>query len=145
MSSDQIAKRSWFWWVYAVYLLVAFVAGSYASITQTSLSFTGAFAIAFDVAALFGFYGFLRQRPIASVLFWQFFTLLYTGKFLSSLGLLIYIAIHFPWRGGAADSAMLWGFVGAILTTGLLYALYIYAFRSASMWASKNTLRQGEG
>jgi hypothetical protein len=138
MSSNSLSERSWLWWVYGAYLLIAFVAGSYASITQASIGASGVFVIAVDAVALLGFYGFLRQRPIASNLFWQVFVLFYATKFISSAGLLIYVAIQVPWRGGSTDNIRIWGFAGAFLAIGLLYALFVYAFRAALMWRSRN-------
>lgn len=140
MPSDNSSGRNWFWWVYAAYLALSFIAYSYVAFRQGTIGTSAIFATALDVVAFVGFYGFLRRQPIASSWLWQLFALLYTGKFISSVGLVIYVATHLPPRhGGAIDNTLLLAFVGAVLALGLVYALYVYAFGSASMWRSKNT------
>lgn len=137
MSSGFFAGRNLLWWIYGVYLVLMFVAGSYGILAQRPIFTIGVFAIVFDVFAMIGFYGFLLRKSIASLLFWQVFALFYPAKFISSLGLLIYVAIHFPWHRTAADYTMVWALVGAVLTMPMIYALYIYAFRSPAIWPAK--------
>jgi hypothetical protein len=138
MNTNRKVQRSWFWWVYAGYLVLAFAASIYASLL-TSVTSVGTFAFALDLVAVLGFYGFLRQRPIFSIVFWQLFALLYIAKYVVTTALMAYVATHLLPNSGLTKNAMLLNVIGAVLALGVVYALYIYAFRSNAMWTSKNT------
>jgi len=127
-------KRGAGWWIYGLYLAGTFIFGTYYLLTQPSYRQIGFVSIAFDAVAAYCYLCFLLQHTALSRTFWQFFALLYTGKFLSSLGLLIYLAIRFPWNGSTESMVNMMGFVGALLTLPMVAALYIYAFSSDAMW-----------
>jgi hypothetical protein len=135
MLSHPPIGRSRVLWVYAAYLVAALLLWGYITATQEApITGAGCFAVALDATALIAFYGFIRQGAIASSWVWQLFFLIYVGKLVSSLGMLICMTAHFHWRGFVGDNAELWGLVGALLTFPMLYALYVYAFRSVSVW-----------
>jgi hypothetical protein len=90
-----------------------------------------------DAVAALGFYGFLRRQAIFSPVFWQLFALAYAAKYIATTALLSYVATHLLPGGGLTKNAILWMVVGNVLVLPVIYALYVYAFRSARMWNTK--------
>ncbi len=136
MGSDATTQRSWFWWLYAAYLALAFTAGAYNSV-RTSITPLGVLALVLDTVALIGFYGFIRQRPIFSAAFWQLFALIYIAKYIALMALLAYVAAHLLPSGGLTKNVILWSVAGDMLALGVIYALYMYAFRLQRVWNSR--------
>jgi hypothetical protein len=132
-------RPHWLWWLYFALYVTMFVWGGYLLLASFPATYPqnmlAVVSTILDVLGICCLYFFLRSKPVVSPTFWKTFTALYFCKMAFALSIFLRVLLTFGWAGDTESYVTLLGIVGVLLGLPALAAFWLYAFRSAAMWA----------